>query len=123
MNNKILEQLEFTKVKEQFQIYLQTEQGKKELQDLEPSLKMEKIKDYFAEILEMEELFVEHHQFAIGQLRDITQSMKRLDLEADLNIQELLDIKKVLQVSAEISRFYADLEKVELRVLKKLLKK
>ncbi|WNZ88136.1 endonuclease MutS2 [Streptococcus iniae] len=123
MNNKILEQLEFTKVKEQFQIYLQTEQGKKELQDLEPSLKMEKIKDYFAEILEMEELFVEHHQFAIGQLRDITQSMKRLDLEADLNIQELLDIKKVLQVSAEISRFYADLEKVELRVLKNLFEK
>ena len=36
MNNRILEQLEFDKVKQLFAGYLQTEQGQDELRKLEP---------------------------------------------------------------------------------------
>ena len=49
--------------------------------------------------------------------------MRRLELDADLNIQELIAIKKVLQASADLSRFYADLENVELIALKRLFEK
>lgn len=123
MNNRILEQLEFAKVKEQFQPYLQTAQAKMELQQLEPSQQKEKIQDYFIEIEEMAAIFVENHHFSIGGLNDLTESIRRLELEADLSIQELLDIKRLLMISAEVSRFYQNLENVELSVLKRLFEK
>ncbi len=44
-------------------------------------------------------------------------------MDADLNIQELIAIKKVLQASADLGRFYADLENVELVALKRSFSK
>lgn len=120
MDKKILEQLEFDKVKEQFRAYLQTEQGNRELDQLEPLNHHDKIKHYFLEIEEMAGIFVEQHHFALGSLSDISASMRRLELEADLSIPELLAVKKILQVSAEASRFYVDLENVQLQALKRL---
>lgn len=123
MEKKILEQLEFDKVKEQFWPYLQTEQGQLELDLLEPIANKGKIQAYFTELEEMAAIFVEHHHFALGGLSDVSESMQRLDLEADLSIQELLAVKKLLQVSAEVCRFYADLENVDLVALKALFEK
>ena len=123
MNTKILDQLEFNKVKDQFTEYLQTEQAQAELRDLVPMTNPERIQNQFTEIQEMSEIFVEHHSFAIGSLRDISEPLRRLELDADLNIQELIAIKKVLQASADLSRFYADLENVELVALKRLFEK
>ncbi|HEL0632409.1 endonuclease MutS2 [Streptococcus equi subsp. zooepidemicus] len=123
MEKKILEQLEFDKVKEQFWPYLQTEQGQLELDLLEPIANKDKIQAYFTELEEMAAIFVEHHHFALGGLSDVSESMQRLDLEADLSIQELLAVKKLLQVSAEVCRFYADLENVDLVALKALFEK
>ncbi|MGT2888100.1 endonuclease MutS2 [Streptococcus didelphis] len=120
MNNKILEQLEFKKVKDQFVPYLQTEQGRQELQLLEPTDNCKKISHYFSEIEEMASIFVERHQFAIGSLKDVSESLRRLELEADLNISELLDIKKLLRVSTEVGYFYEDLENVHLDALRPL---
>ena len=123
MNTKILDQLEFNKVKDQFTEYLQTEQAQAELHDLVPMTNPERIQNQFTEIQEMAEIFVEHHGFAIGSLRDISEPLRRLELDADLNIQELIAIKKVLQASADLGRFYADLENVELVALKRLFEK
>ena len=123
MNTKILDQLEFNKVKDQFTEYLQTEQAQAELRDLVPMTNPERIQNQFTEIQEMTEIFVEHHGFAIGSLRDISEPLRRLELDADLNIQELIAIKKVLQASADLGRFYADLENVELVALKRLFEK
>src|SRR3712207_8086819 len=53
MEKKILEQLEFEKVKEQFWPYLQTEQGQLELDLLEPIANKDKIQAYFTELEEM----------------------------------------------------------------------
>ena len=123
MNTKILDQLEFNKVKDQFTEYLQTEQAQAELRNLVPMTNPERIQNQFTEIQEMAEIFVEHHSFAIGSLRDISEPLRRLELDADLNIQELIAIKKVLQASADLGRFYADLENVELVALKRLFEK
>ena len=123
MNTKILDQLEFNKVKDQFTEYLQTEQAQVELRDLVPMTNPERIQNQFTEIQEMTEIFVEHHGFAIGSLRDISEPLRRLELDADLNIQELIAIKRVLQASADLGRFYADLENVELVALKRLFDK
>ncbi|MGT2934499.1 endonuclease MutS2 [Streptococcus castoreus] len=123
MNKEILEQLEFDKVKEQFRPYLQTEQGQLELAQLEPLINKEKIQQYFTEIDEMAAIFGEQHSFALGSLSDVSQSMRRLELDAELSISELLDVKKLLHVSAEVGRFYTELETVDLVVLKQLFDK
>ena len=73
MNTKILDQLEFNKVKDQFTEYLQTEQAQAELRNLVPMTNPERIQNQFTEIQEMAEIFVEHHSFAIGSLRDISE--------------------------------------------------
>lgn len=123
MNTKILEQLEFDKVKQLFAAYLQTEQGQEELSKLLPMTDSERIRQAFAEMVDMEQLFIEHHSFGMGNLRDISEPLRRLELETDVNIPEMIDIKKVLQVSAEMQRFYADLENVQLTALKDLFEK
>ncbi|MGV3126208.1 endonuclease MutS2 [Streptococcus orisratti] len=123
MNTKILEQLEFDKVKQLFAAYLQTEQGQEELSKLLPMTDSERIRRAFAEMVDMEQLFIEHHSFGMGNLRDISEPLRRLELETDVNIPEMIDIKKVLQVSAEMQRFYADLENVQLTALKDLFEK
>lgn len=123
MNTKILEQLEFDKVKQLFAAYLQTEQGQEELSKLLPMTDIERIRQAFAEMVDMEQLFIEHHSFGMGNLHDISEPLRRLELETDVNILEMIDIKKVLQVSAEMQRFYADLENVQLTALKDLFEK
>ncbi len=47
MNNKILEQLEFNKVKELILPYLKTEQSQEELSELEPMTEAPKIEKKF----------------------------------------------------------------------------
>ncbi|WP_295514102.1 endonuclease MutS2 [Streptococcus sp. UBA632] len=123
MNTRILEQLEFDKVKQLFEGYLQTEQGQEELHKLEPMTEGDRILRSFDEMSDMEQIFIEHHSFGMGSLRDVSESMRRLELEADVNISEIIDIKKVLQVSAEVKHFYNDLENVELTALNTLFDK
>lgn len=120
MNNKIIEQLEFNKVRSLFEPYLQTQQGLVELRDLEPMAKPDKIGQAFTEISDMEAIFIEHHGFAMGSLRDVSEPLRRLELDADLNVAELIELKKVLQVSAEMGRFYSLLENAELKALGRL---
>lgn len=120
MNNKILEQLEFNKVKELLLPYLKTEQSQEELLELEPMTEAPKIEKSFNEISDMEQIFVEHHSFGIVSLSSISESLKRLELSADLNIQELLAIKKVLQSSSDMIHFYSDLDNVSFQSLDRL---
>ena len=123
MNNRILEQLEFDKVKQLFAGYLQTEQGQEELRQLSPMTESDRISRSFDEMSDMEQIFIEQHGFGLGSLRDISESMRRLELDADVNISEIIDIKKILQVSAEVKHFYNDLENVNLTALNTLFEK
>ena len=123
MNNRILEQLEFDKVKQLFAGYLQTEQGQEELHKLSPMTEPDRISRSFDEMSDMEQIFIEQHGFGLGSLRDISESMRRLELDADVNVSEIIDIKKILQVSAEVKHFYNDLENVNLTALNTLFEK
>ena len=93
MNTKILETLEFNKVKALFEPHLLTEQGLEQLKELAPTDKGDKIKQAFAEMQEMQELFVEHPHFSISGTKDIASTCKRLEMGADLSIEEFLFLK------------------------------
>lgn len=114
MNKKILETLEFNKVKALFEPHLLTEQGLEQLKELVPSDKGDKIKQAFAEMEEMQELFVEHPHFSISGTKDIAATCKRLEMGADLNIEEFLLLKRVIFASRELKNFYDNLENVSL---------
>ena len=114
MNIKILETLEFNKVKSLFEPHLLTEQGLEQLKELVPTDKADKIKQAFAEMKEMQELFVEHPHFSISATKDIAATCKRLEMGADLNIEEFLLLKQVIFASRELKNFYDNLENVRL---------
>ena len=114
MNKKILETLEFNKVKALFEPHLLTEQGLEQLKELAPTDKGDKIKQAFAEMKEMQELFVEHPHFSISATKDIAATCKRLEMGADLNIEEFLLLKRVIFASRELKNFYDNLENVRL---------
>ena len=117
MNKKILETLEFNKVKALFEPHLLTEQGLEQLKELAPTDKGDKIKQAFAEMKEMQELFVEHPHFSISATKDIAATSKRLEMGADLNIEEFLLLKRVIFASRELQNFYDNLENVRLEHL------
>ena len=117
MNIKILETLEFNKIKALFEPHILTEQGLEELKGLVPTTKEDKIKQAFAEMEEMQALFVEQPHFTILATREISAVCKRLEMGADLNIEEFLLLKRVLLASRELQSFYANLENVRLEQL------
>ena len=117
MNKKILETLEFNKVKALFEPHLLTEQGLGQLRELAPTRKVDKIKQAFAEMEEMQALFVEQPHFTIQATKEIAGVCKRLEMGADLNIEEFLLLKRVLLSSRELQSFYDDLENVSLQEL------
>ena len=114
MNTKILETLEFNKIKALFEPHFLTEQGLEQLKELVPTDKADKIRQAFAEMKEMQELFVEHPHFSISATKDIAATCKRLEMGADLNIEEFLLLKRVIFASRELKNFYDNLENVRL---------
>lgn len=120
MNTKILETLEFNKIKELFAPYLLTEQGQLELGLLLPTSKKETVASAFLEMTDMQQIFVQHPHFSLAATQDVTALTKRLELESDLNIEEFLALKRVLAVTQELKSFYDDLENVHLEKLDRL---
>lgn len=112
MNTKILETLEFNKVKALFEPHILTEQGLEQLKELVPTDKADKIRQAFAEMKEMQELFVEHPHFSILTTKAIASTCKRLEMGADLNLEEFLLLKRVIFASRELKNFYDNLENV-----------
>ena len=123
MNTKILETLEFNKIKALFEPHILTEQGLEELKALAPTTKEDKIKQAFAEMEEMQALFVEQPHFTILATREISAICKRLEMGADLNVEEFLLLKRVLLASRELQSFYANLENVRLAQLARWFEK
>lgn len=120
MNKKILDILEFDKVKQLFEPYLQTEQGEMELAVLTPTDKKETIETAFIELEDMEQILLEEPRFAVSTIQDVRPVAKRLEMEAALNIDELLSLKAVLRVTHELKDFYDNLENVRLERLDRL---
>ena len=120
MNKKILDILEFDKVKQLFEPYLQTEQGEMELAVLTPTDKKETIETAFIELEDMEQILLEEPRFAVSTIQNVRPVAKRLEMEAALNIDELLALKAVLRVTHELKDFYDNLENVRLERLHRL---
>lgn len=63
---------------------------------------------------------MEEPRFAVSTIQDVRAVTKRLEMEAALNIDELLSLKAVLRVTHELKDFYDNLENVRLERLNRL---
>ena len=68
----------------------------------------------------MEQILLEEPRFAVSTIQDVRSVAKRLEMEAALNIDELLALKAVLRVTHELKDFYDNLENVRLERLNRL---
>lgn len=112
MNKKILKILEYDKVKEQFLPALTTAQGQKELTDLTPLTDQEKIQLLFDEVADFRLLTQENGLLQLGKTSDLSEILRRLELDASLNGKEFVEIRKVIQIAINISRYFAEAENV-----------
>lgn len=114
MNHKIYESLEFTEVKSALAPYLRTVEGQKTLANLEPMINVKDIQQAFDQLSDMEELGKAGHTLPITSLGDLTPTLKRLQLEAELQVADFQDIKAMLRGSQLLKDFYLDLEDIYL---------
>ena len=82
-----------------------------ELAALTPTDKKETIETAFMELEDMEQILLEEPRFAVSTIQDVRPVAKRLEMEAALNIDELLALKAVLRVTHELKDFSRQLGK------------
>ncbi len=123
MNKKILQILEFDKIKDQFAAFLTTAQGKKELTELEPLADHDKIQLLFDELADFCLLTQENGLINLAKTTDLTEQLRRLELDATLSGHEFVEIRKVIQLSINIFRYFDEAENVEVPNLQLTLDK
>ena len=123
MNKKILQILEFDKVKEQFSSFLTTAQGKQELSVLTAWTDPKKIQLLFDELAEFILVTQENGTLSFSKTSDITEYLRRLALDASLSGREFLEIKKVIQAGITIVRYFENAQNVTFEHLQRSIDK
>ena len=123
MNKKILKILEFEKIKEQFNQQLTTAQGKQELDNLEPLTDPAKIQLLFDELADFRYVTQENGLLQLGKTSDLSELLRRLELDASLSGREFVEIRKVIQAGINILRFFNEAENVSFDALASRLEK
>ena len=123
MNNKILVTLEFDQIKAQVSQSLSTSQGQAEMQDLAPITDRDRIQKWFAELVEFGNIVQENGPVPLANTADLTEILRRIELDASLASQEFAKIKKVLRLVNETRRFFEHAVNVSFPVLSQTLDK
>lgn len=123
MNNKILVTLEFDQIKAQVSQSLSTSQGQAEMQDLAPITDRNRIQKWFAELVEFGNIIQENGPVPLANTADLTEILRRIELDASLASQEFAKIKKVLRLVNETRRFFEHAVNVSFPVLSQTLDK
>ena len=120
MNHKIIETLEFGRIRQQLSQYLVTAAGKKEAADLQPSTDRATVRDQLVETTDGADILRLKDGIPIPKLVDINEPLQRLRVKARLNGTELAQITQVLRASMSVRNFFQDLhdnDEVDLRLL------
>ncbi|KXT75683.1 endonuclease MutS2 [Streptococcus sp. DD12] len=123
MNEKVLSLLEFDQVKEKFRPYLTTQMGEEELGQLVPLTDAQKIQDQWAQVADFAQMESVQHHLDLGRLDRVSEPLKRVELQADLSLADLLAIKRLVSESQKVRDFYQGLDNVSLSALDQLFEK
>ncbi len=95
--NNIIETLEFDKIREIIAEFAASEIGRKKVLNLTPFIEMEKIDRHLSITDEALRLYSSYKSVPIYKLKDISDHIKRSEIGAILNIEELLDTYNLLE--------------------------
>ena len=108
MNKRILQTLEYYKVKNALNQFLITAQGQQQLQKLLPSSQRQQVQDWLNETKDGMDVLRLDQEIPVAATQDIQQELRRLKIFATLNATEIYHISQVLQISQNIKKFMAD---------------
>lgn len=106
MNKKVLETLEFNKIKELLFDFINTNQGRNEVANLLPSTNYDLIVKQLNETDEAVKIDQKKGGIPVYKLADIKMHLKRLEIGAILSATELSELSKVLQNSEDLVDFF-----------------
>ncbi|WP_375686673.1 endonuclease MutS2 [Lentilactobacillus kefiri] len=117
MNEKVLETLEYGKIKEQLAKYLTTDRGREIVHNLRPSSSFEAVNQRLEQTSDGADIVRLKGEIPIPKLTEISPYMKRLRIEnASLSGTELSHITKLLRVVQVVTEFFHDLEDEEVHL-------
>lgn len=117
MNKKILDILEFDQIKSQLAQSLSTSQGQAEMANLSPISDKVRIQKWFDELSEFGTIVQENGPVPLSNTADLTEILRRIELDASLASQEFAKIKKVLRLANETRRFFEQAVNVSFPIL------
>ncbi len=113
MNEKTLQTLEYFKIIEKLTNKAISPMGKEKCKNLTPSLNIEEIKLIQKETTEATSMILKRGSLPLGGIKDISQSIKRVNIGGVLSIEELLYIGDFLYVSRKVSGYGKEEDKNE----------
>ncbi len=105
MKEKALRTLEYDKILKMLTDHASSEPGKKLCESLLPSTDLEQIKIMQDETAAAVSRLLRNSNISFGNVKNITSSIKRLELGASLNITELLQIASFLENTARVKSY------------------
>lgn len=110
MNKKVLQTLEYDKIKLQLHAFLLTPVGRQEADALAPETDIDRINYWLLETADGVLIDRLKGGLPISKLADITPHLKRLNINASLSATELSEVSTVLRNTSTIANFFEQLQ-------------
>ena len=110
MNNKVLQTLEYDKIKLQLNDFLSTPTGLQEANELQPVSDVDLINHWLAETADAVLIDRLKGGIPLSKLSAITPHLKRLNIEASLSATELSEMSLVLRNTSTIASFFEQMQ-------------
>lgn len=110
MNKKVLQTLEYEKVKDQLYPFIQTEQGQVLVDHLQPSSDFDQVSAWLQETNEAVLIDRLKGGMLLPALVDIKDKVRRLEIQASLNGAEIVSLAQVLTATAAIAHFFENIQ-------------
>lgn len=106
MNNKILQTLEFDKIRQQVSQFAATDSGKERIRTLLPSNETSEVQRWQDETDDGRKVLRLKGGIPMPYLKDIRMHLKRLEIGGSLNGKEIAEIGRVLTTTREMRSFF-----------------
>lgn len=110
MNSKVLETLEYDKIKSQLAAFLVTSSGQQEGRALLPSIDEQEINYWLQETADAVLIDRLKGGIPLSKLADISAHLKRLTMQASLSATEISQVGQVLRNTGTIANFFVQMQ-------------
>lgn len=108
MDTKVLNTLEFNKIKQKLINYAVSSMAKDIIRNLLPSTDISEIERLQEETTDATSMTLRKGRIPLGALKDMRASIKRSNMGGTLNIEELLYIGDLLRTSKQVKNYFKD---------------